>query len=98
MKPDSKLMDDLARMAGGAAGLLSSVRQQLTDDAKDRVDSFIARMDLPTRKEFNFLQAQIKSLRAEIDSLKLKSVKGAKGTTPKSSKVKTTKPKKKAKK
>lgn len=81
MKPDSKLLDDLARMAGGAAGLMSSVRQQMTDDAKDRIEAFIARMDLPTRKEIDHLQAQIKALRAEIEMLKPKKAKSAPAKT-----------------
>jgi len=48
-----KFMDDLAKMAGGAAQSLGSVRTHV----KTLVSSFLAEMDLVTREEFDRVEA-----------------------------------------
>ncbi len=48
-----KFMDDLAKMAGGAAQSLGAVRGQI----KSLVNGFLAEMDLVTRDEFEQVEA-----------------------------------------
>ena len=48
-----KFMDDLAKMAGGAAQSLSGMRTHV----KTLVSSFLAEMDLVTREEFDRVEA-----------------------------------------
>jgi BMFP domain-containing protein YqiC len=48
-----KFMDDLAKMAGGAAQSLGSMRTHV----KTLVSSFLSEMDLVTREEFERVEA-----------------------------------------
>ncbi len=70
MASDNRLFDDLARMAGGAASLISTVRRQVGSDIKERAQSYTARMDLATRDEIERLQATISKFRSEQEQLK----------------------------
>lgn len=70
MPNDSKLLDDLARVAGGAVSLISTVRSQIQADVRSRVDSYADRLDLVSRAEVERLQALVAALRSEQDALK----------------------------
>lgn len=50
-------MDDLAQLAGGAAGLLSSVQQQMREDVKTRVEEMATKLDLVPREDFERVEA-----------------------------------------
>ena len=52
-------MDDLAQLAGGAAGLLGGVQQQIRDDIKARVDEMAVRMDLVPREDLERVEAML---------------------------------------
>lgn len=69
-KPDRQIFDDIARLAGGAAGLLNGLRDEIRRDIAERFDSFATRLDLVPRKDFDHLQAQVDSLRSEIEELR----------------------------
>jgi len=49
MGRDPKILDDMARVAGGAVNILSGVQQQIRDDVKARVDDMADRLDLVRR-------------------------------------------------
>lgn len=68
----------MAKMAGGAVNVLSSVRQQIQDEIKARIDDMAARMDLVPREDMYRLEAMVKKLSARIDALE-----GKKAPTPK---------------
>lgn len=70
MALDNKLFDDLARVAGGAVSLISTVRQQVKADLRGRVDGVADRMDLAARDEVERLQAQVAKFRIEQELLK----------------------------
>jgi BMFP domain-containing protein YqiC len=70
MALDNKLFDDLARVAGGAVSLISTVRQQVQADLRGRVDGVANRMDLAARDEVERLQAQVAKFRSEQEDLK----------------------------
>lgn len=70
MKPDARIFDDLARMAGGAAGMLDSLRQQIKADIKARVEEMADDMDLVPREDFERLEAQVAKLQMALDALK----------------------------
>lgn len=63
-------MDDLAQLAGGAAGLVSGVQQQIRDDIKARMEEMAANMDLVPREEFDRLEAMLQKALAEQEALK----------------------------
>ncbi len=72
MAADNRFLDDLARMAGGAASLLSTVRRQIKSDLRERVESYTSRMDLAARDEVERLQATVSKFRMEQDQMKKK--------------------------
>lgn len=70
MASDNRFLDDLARMAGGAASLASTIRRQVASDIKERAQSYTNRMDLGDRDEMERLQATVSKLRSEQEQLK----------------------------
>ncbi len=70
MPMDNKLLDDLARVAGGAASLISTVRKQVQSDLRGRVDAYADRMDLAPKAEIERLQALVSTFRTDQTALK----------------------------
>lgn len=66
------MMDDLAKLAGGAAGIAGSLQQQIRGDIKARVEDMATRLDLVPREDFERLEALTKSLEARITELEKK--------------------------
>jgi len=76
MKDTSAIFDDLTKLAGGAAGTLNSVRQQIKNDVKARVEEVATRLDLVPREDLDRVEALLnkaledqKELIARIESL-----------------------------
>lgn len=67
--PDSKIFDDLARMAGGAMNVMSGLREQVASDIKARVEEMAANMDLVPREDFDRLAAQVAELQKKLEAL-----------------------------
>ena len=57
MQVDNRFLDDLARVANGAAGALSGVREEVEALVRQRAARFLADMDLVTRDEFEAVKA-----------------------------------------
>jgi BMFP domain-containing protein YqiC len=70
MTKSSKIIDDLAQLAGGAAGLVSGVQQQIRDDIKTRMEEMAANMDLIPREEFERLEVMLQKALTEQEALK----------------------------
>ena len=69
-------MDDLAQLAGGAAGLVSGVQQQIKDDIKARVEEMATNLDLVPREDLDRVEAMLqqalndqKDLKKRLDAL-----------------------------
>ncbi len=82
------LFDDLARVAGGAVSLMSTLRRQIESDMRERMAAHFERLDMVSRSEIHHLQAQIAALHARLDALD--------GGAPKKKGTETAKPKKAA--
>lgn len=65
-----KLLDDLARLAGGAATLLGEAGKQANENFRSRIDSFAQGIDLVPRADFERLEVMLESALAEIKILK----------------------------
>ena len=99
MASDNRFLDDLARMAGGAASLASTIRRQVTSDIKERAQSYTSKMDLVDRDEVERLQASVSKLRSEQELMKkriaeLESAIGGKAKAKPAAKKKPVKPSK----
>lgn len=76
MRPDPHFLDDIAKVAGGAVNVLSSLRAQIESEIKARVEEMAARMDLVPREDLNRVEAQLarlqkdhKEILARLDAL-----------------------------
>lgn len=59
-----KIIDDLAGMMGGAAGILADIREQVRGDMRDRMKSAADSIDLVTRDDIKALEDRIAALEA----------------------------------
>jgi BMFP domain-containing protein YqiC len=69
IKPDSNMIDDVARLAGGAVGIANDIRQSIAGDIKERVEHAAANLDLIPRDEFERLELLVKTQADRIDAL-----------------------------
>ena len=67
MGPDPKILDDIAKVAGGAVNILSGLQQQIREEVKSRIDDAAARMDLVPREDLDRAEAMIARLRRQQD-------------------------------
>ncbi len=69
MQTDNRLLDDLARVAGGAMGALSGVRTEVEEMVRQRLERLLSDMDLVPRDEFEAVQAMAEKARLEQEKL-----------------------------
>lgn len=69
MQSRSPLLDDLARMANGAAGVFTGLRQEIEGLVHQRIDRFLADADLVRREEFEAVEAMAVKAREEQEAL-----------------------------
>lgn len=69
MQTDNRLLDDLARVAGGAMGALSGVRTEVEEMVRQRMERLLSDMDLVPRDEFEAVQAMAEKARLEQEKL-----------------------------
>ncbi len=96
---DNRLFDDLAKVAGGAVSLLSSVRKQIEADTMTHLNGFAGKLDLAERKELDRLLAIVGQLRLEQEQIKLRldALEGKKPASKKTVKTSVKKPTPKSK-
>lgn len=70
MSKPSQIVDDIAQLAGGAAGLLSSVQKQIRDDIKTRVEEMATRLDLVPREDFERVEALLEKALTDQKEMK----------------------------
>ena len=70
MQSNNKIMDDIARLATGAAGALNSVRGELEGQFQAWLDRRLAGMDLVSREEFDAVRMMAEKARMENDDLR----------------------------
>lgn len=69
MQSQSRLFDDLARVAAGAAGALSGMRGEIEARLRDQFERVLAGMDLVSREEFEAARAMAVKAREEQEVL-----------------------------
>ena len=91
MQTQSRILDDLARLATGAAGSVLGVRDEMRAQMRDRIEQMLAGLDLVSRDEFETvrdvavrareaqeaLEARVADLEAKLAQLES----GASGTS-----------------
>ena len=56
MQTQSRILDDLARLATGAAGSVLGVRDEMRAQMRDRIEQMLAGWDLVSRDEFETIR------------------------------------------
>jgi len=69
MRDDGKILDDLARVAGGALGALSGLREEAEQRFRRLFEEILGRMDLVRREEFEAVRAVAVKAREEQERL-----------------------------
>lgn len=69
MQTESKILDDLARLVGGAVGAANGARQELEQIIRARMERMLAHMDLVPREEFEAVRAMAIKAREEQEAL-----------------------------
>jgi BMFP domain-containing protein YqiC len=70
MKPKEKVLDDIARMAGGAVSIMSGLTRQAREEIRARVDEMATRLDLVPREDFDRLEVMLAEARKEQTALR----------------------------
>jgi BMFP domain-containing protein YqiC len=69
MQTSNRLLDDLAKVASGAASTLVGVKQEVDALVRQRVERFAADLDLVTREEFEAVRDVAMAARAGEERL-----------------------------
>ena len=69
MQTENRLLDDLARVATGALGALTGMRDELEGRLREQFERILGRMNLVRREEFDAVQAMAAKARAEQEAL-----------------------------
>ena len=69
MQTENRMLDDLARVATGALGALSGVREEVEAQLRQQFEKILDQMDLVTREEFEAVKAMAAKARTEQEAL-----------------------------
>ncbi len=69
MQTGKRVLDDLARMASGAAGAAGAVRDEMEAMVRDRLQQLLDSMDLVRREDFEAVQEMAQNARMEQERL-----------------------------
>lgn len=70
MQKDSKLFEDIAKMASGAAGSLMDMRREFEAMIGDKIERLVSHGRFVTREEFEVVKAMAEKARTENEALK----------------------------
>ncbi|HEX9449702.1 MAG TPA: accessory factor UbiK family protein [Dongiaceae bacterium] len=65
MQTDNRLLDDIAKVATGAIGSFSGVRQEVEQRLQAQLERIVGRMNLVGRDEFEAIKAVAQAAREE---------------------------------
>jgi BMFP domain-containing protein YqiC len=67
MVTKERVLDDLARVAGGTVSVLSDLGRNIREDIKTRADDLATRLDLVPREDFERLEAVLAETRKIVE-------------------------------
>nr|WP_295829847.1 accessory factor UbiK family protein [uncultured Azospirillum sp.] len=69
MQVDNRILDDLARVAGGALGAFSSLREEAEGQLRAQLERVLSRMDVVSREEYEAVRAMAAKAREEQEAM-----------------------------
>lgn len=70
MSTQEKIIDDVARAAGGAVGLISGLAGHAKSSIRTKIDDMAQNLDLVPREDFEKMELLLTTLRLEQEVLK----------------------------
>ena len=70
MQTRNPFLDDLSKMASGAVGALSGMKDEVENRVRDQIAKILDGMDIPRRDEFEAVKAMAAKAREENEELK----------------------------
>ena len=70
MQTRNPFIDDLAKVANGAMGALSGVKDEVENRVRDQIGKILDGMDIPRRDEFDAIKAMAAKAREENEELR----------------------------
>lgn len=67
MPGKEKILDDVARVAGGAVNVLSGLQKQIREEVRTHVEDVAAKLDLVPREDFEKLETMLSKAREKQD-------------------------------
>ena len=67
---ESKIVDDIAKLATGALGTLSGTKRDIENSIHQRLERYLSSMNLVTREEFEVVKEMAEKARLENEVLK----------------------------
>lgn len=83
MSSKERILDDVAKIAGGAVNVISNVGFQIKDDLKGRAEEAALNLDLVPRAEFEKLESMLQESRIQQENI-LKRLEALEGKKSKS--------------
>ena len=65
MQSDNRILDDMAKVATGALGSLTGLRQEIEAKVQQQLERLLGRMNLVSREEFDTMKSVAQEARAE---------------------------------
>ena len=69
MQSQNRIFDDIARVAGGALGALTSLKDEIEALVRDRMERFMSEGNFVRRDEFDVVRAMAAEARTEQERL-----------------------------
>jgi BMFP domain-containing protein YqiC len=69
MQTSNRLLDDLAKVASGAASTFAGIKDEINGLIRQQLERLLADLDLVTREEFEAVKATAATARAEQEKL-----------------------------
>ncbi len=69
MAMDNRILDDLAKVAAGALGGISGMKQEVEGRLRQQFERILAGMDMVSREEFEVVKAMAAKARSEQEDL-----------------------------
>lgn len=99
MQIDNRLLDDFARVAGGALAALVGVKDEVEVMLRQQLEKVLASVELVPREEFDAVKEMAAKARAEQDALsaRIEALEAQLGVAPPKAKPARKRPRRKAK-
>ena len=72
MQTDNPILDDLAKLVGGAAGTMHGVKREIETAVKVRIERLVAELELVPREEFEVVRDMVRQARQENEALRVR--------------------------